>query len=59
LIEKGFSGEGNPPALDDEIRSLLSAKYIELFERLTDQKFIPYVGDVKNRIESNLIKINV
>ena len=59
LIEKGFSGEGNPPALDDEIRSLLSAKYIELFERLTDQKFIPYVGDVKNRIESNLTKINV
>ena len=59
LIGKGFSGEGNPPTLDDDIRILLSQKYIELYEKLTNQKFIPEVGDVKNRIENNLMKINV
>ena len=31
----------------------------ELYEKLTNQKFIPEVGDVKNRIENNLMKINV
>jgi len=59
LIGKGFSGDGNPPELDDDIRILLSQKYIELYERLTDQKFVPEIGDVKDRIESNLMKIIV
>ena len=59
LIGKGFSGDGKPPELDDDIRMLLSQKYIELYEKLTDRKFTPEVGDVKNRIENNLMKINV
>ena len=59
LIDKGFSGDGEPPALDDDIRILLSQKYIELYEKLTDQKFEPKIGDVKSRIENNLMKINV
>ena len=59
LLDKGFSGDGTPPPLDDEIRILLSSKYIELYEKLTNQKFVPSVGDVKNRIEGNLMKINV
>ena len=59
LINKGFSGDGTPPELDDEIRILLSQKYIELYEKLTNKTFVPSTGDVKNRIESNLMKINV
>ena len=54
LINKGFSGEGTPPILDDEIRILLSEKYIELYNILTNQEFNPQVGDVSNRIASNL-----
>ena len=30
LIEKGFSGEGTPPELSEDIRVLLSEKYMEL-----------------------------
>ena len=54
LINKGFSGEGTPPILDDEIRILLSEKYIELYNILTDKEFKPQIGDVSNRISKNL-----
>jgi len=54
LIEKNFSGEGIPPKLSDDIRILLAKKYIELFEKLTGNKFIPALGDVENRISDNL-----
>tara|TARA_B100000029_G_scaffold448480_1_gene471018 strand:- start:79 stop:1026 length:948 start_codon:yes stop_codon:yes gene_type:complete len=54
LIEKGFSGEGSPPELDDDIRILLSEKYIELYNILTNQDFKPEVGDVSTRIANNL-----
>ncbi len=56
LIEKGFSGEGTPPDLEDDIRILLSEKYMELYEKLIGKKFQPSVGDVKTRIQNNLIK---
>ena len=56
LIGKGFSGEGTPPELEDDIRILLSEKYMELYERLIGRKFEPRVGDVKTRIQNNLIK---
>tara|TARA_B100000700_G_scaffold1836_1_gene2270 strand:+ start:30 stop:983 length:954 start_codon:yes stop_codon:yes gene_type:complete len=54
LIGKGFSGEGTPPELDDEIRILLSEKYIELYKILTGQDFNPSTGDVNDRIQTNL-----
>ena len=54
LIEKGFSGEGNPPKLTEEIRISLAEQYIELYEILTSQSFEPIVGDVKERIQKNL-----
>ena len=54
LIEKNFSGEGTPPELSDEIRILLAEKYIELFEKLTGNAFVPSVGNVKDRIVNNL-----
>ena len=56
LIQKGFSGEGTPPELEDDIRVLLSEKYMELYEKLIGRKFEPNVGDVKTRIQSNLVK---
>ena len=57
LINKGFSGEGTPPPLDDEIRILLSEKYIELYKILTNTDFKPEVGDVSNRIYNNLKQV--
>ena len=54
LIEKGFSGEGIPPELSEEIRSTLAERYVELYRILTGREFNPEVGDVKSRIIKNL-----
>ena len=59
LIERGFSGEGTPPALTDEIRVSLAESYIELYAKLTGQDFHPKLGDVKTRIENNLDKAGI
>ena len=57
LIDKGFKGEGTPPDLSDDIRILLSEKYMELYKKLTGNDFIPSAGDVKTRIVENLADI--
>ena len=54
LIEKGFSGEGVPPELSEEIRTTLAERYVELYRTLTGKQFDPEVGDVKSRIIKNL-----
>jgi len=54
LIKQGFSGEGTPPKLTDEIRILLSEKYMELYKVLTGDDFNPSLGDVNTRIINNL-----
>ena len=59
LIDKGFKGEGTPPKLTDDIRSLLAEKYIELYKTLLGKEFVPEVGDVGNRIKNNLSKHKV
>ena len=59
LIENDFSGEGTPPELTDEIRMLLSEKYIELYEKLTGKDFVPSIGNVKERINLNLSKLSL
>ena len=59
LIDKNFSGEGIPPQLSDEIRILLSEKYIELYQKLTGNKFNPSTGNVSDRINLNLSKLDL
>jgi len=59
LIENNFSGDGTPPELTDEIRMLLSEKYIELYEKLTGKDFVPSIGNVKERINFNLSKLSL
>ena len=56
LIDKGFKGEGTPPKLTDDIRTLLAGKYIELYRVLLGKDFIPKIGNVRDRIETNLSK---
>ena len=56
LIEKGFSGEGTPPELSEDIRVLLSEKYMELYKVLIGNDYNPSLGDVNTRIINNLTK---
>jgi phosphoribosylaminoimidazole-succinocarboxamide synthase len=54
IKEHGFSGQGKPPPLTDEVRIMLARKYIEVFERLTGERFESAVGSVSDRIRRNL-----
>ncbi len=54
IQEHGFSGQGKPPPLTDDVRVMLAGKYIEVFERLTGTTFESEVGSVADRITANL-----
>tara|TARA_B110000116_G_C16734712_1_gene535439 strand:- start:449 stop:1393 length:945 start_codon:yes stop_codon:yes gene_type:complete len=54
LIDRGFSGEGTPPELSDEIRIFLAEQYILLYKKITGSDFEPALGDVQSRILDNL-----
>ncbi|BDG02014.1 phosphoribosylaminoimidazolesuccinocarboxamide synthase [Anaeromyxobacter oryzae] len=54
IKEHGFSGHGKPPPLTDDVRVMLARKYIEVFERLTGERFVSAVGSVEERIKRNL-----
>ena len=55
LVDKGISDD-NIPELDDEIRTQVSARYIDLFERVTGEQFETKVDDtpILERIEKNI-----
>ena len=55
LVDKGISDD-NIPELDDEIRTQVSARYIDLFERVTGEQFETEVDDtpILERIENNI-----
>jgi phosphoribosylaminoimidazole-succinocarboxamide synthase len=54
IKEHGFSGHGTPPPLTDEVRVMLARKYIDVYERLTGERFVSAVGSVEERIKKNL-----
>ena len=54
LIDRGFSGEGTPPNLSDEIRLEIAKSYMDLYELLTGEKFNLGKDDVNKRIKNNL-----
>jgi phosphoribosylaminoimidazole-succinocarboxamide synthase len=54
IQEHGFSGQGTPPPLTDEVRVSLARTYLNLFERLTGQTFQSETGSVEERIRRNL-----
>jgi len=55
LRDKGIS-DTNIPKLDDDIRTQVSSRYIDLFERVTGESFDAEIGDtpVLERIEKNI-----
>lgn len=40
LIEKGYMGEGEPPAIPDSVREEVSRRYIEAYEAIMGEKFV-------------------
>ena len=59
LIERGFSGEGQPPELTEDIRVFLSKRYLELQKRLTGTEPQLPTGDPTKRLAENLKKAGI
>ena len=59
LIENGFQGlEGQDiPFMSDAFVESVSARYIELFEKITGEEFVKHPSDaLESRIEGNIVK---
>lgn len=54
VSERGYRGEGPPPALPDEVRIEAARRYIATYERITGRTFVPDIGEPLSRIARNL-----
>jgi phosphoribosylaminoimidazole-succinocarboxamide synthase len=54
LAERGYKGDGAPPPLPDDVRCEAARRYVETYERITGQAFVPDVEPPVARIRRNL-----
>lgn len=54
--EKGFRGDGQIPAIPDDIKVETARRYIDAYELITGLSFDAEVGNVKERLSKNLDK---
>ncbi|MEY2755031.1 MAG: phosphoribosylaminoimidazole-succinocarboxamide synthase [Actinomycetota bacterium] len=54
LLDAGYTGDGEPPVLPDDVWHQTSARYIDAYERLTGTTFVPGAYPVGPRITENL-----
>ena len=54
LAERGYRGEGAAPPLPDDVRCEAAARYIEAYERVTGQTFVPDAEAPEPRIRRHL-----
>jgi phosphoribosylaminoimidazole-succinocarboxamide synthase len=57
FAERGYRGEGQPPAMPDDFVAAVAQRYIAAFERLTGEAFIPGAQPAAQRIENALAKL--
>ncbi len=50
----GYRGEGDPPAIPDDVKVEAAKRYIEIYETMTGLEFVPDTGDPLLRIAANL-----
>jgi len=55
LVEQGFDGDGDPPALPAEVRVEAAARYIETYERMTGRSFEPDLDEPVARLSAKLL----
>mgnify|MGYP000965395050 CR=1 FL=1 len=47
LVERGFSGDGEAPPIDDDVRVATALRYMEAYEAITGQEFTPICPDAQ------------
>jgi len=58
-VERGYRGEGEPPVMPRDLWALASQRYIDIFEKLSGETFIPGRYPVGPRLAENLKKANL
>jgi phosphoribosylaminoimidazole-succinocarboxamide synthase len=51
----GYRGDGEPPPLPDDVRVGAARRYIEAYERITGEPFVPDTGEPVRRIANNVL----
>ncbi|MBI5961344.1 MAG: phosphoribosylaminoimidazolesuccinocarboxamide synthase [Chloroflexi bacterium] len=54
-VERGYRGDGTPPAMPTEFIAQAAGRYIQAYERLTGQIFIPGETPANDRIARDLL----
>jgi phosphoribosylaminoimidazole-succinocarboxamide synthase len=54
LIAQGYSGQGAPPVLGEELRLEAARRYIEIYEQVTGNVFVPDLESPEVRIRTRL-----
>jgi phosphoribosylaminoimidazole-succinocarboxamide synthase len=55
LVAQGFTGDGVPPKLPDEVRIEAALRYIETYERMTGRDFVPDLEPPVARLAAKLL----
>ena len=51
LLERGYSGDGEPPVIPDEVRLEMADRYIRAFEEITGESFTPSELDAAEEMQ--------
>jgi phosphoribosylaminoimidazole-succinocarboxamide synthase len=54
--ERGYRGDGEPPAMDDDLVVAASQRYVGVYEMLTDRTFEAYEYPIEDRILNSIKK---
>ena len=52
--ERGYKGDGPPPEIPVDVRCEAARRYIEAYERITGEAFVPDLEPPEDRIRRNL-----
>jgi len=55
-VDKGYKGAGTPPEMSRELIVALSNRYIDVYEKITGEKFQIYRYPIEDRIKKNIEK---
>ena len=57
LTDAGYTGDGEPPTLDESVWQETSRRYIDTYEILTGSAFVPGATPIVDRIRTNLASL--
>ena len=59
FVEKNYRGDGTPPTMPDDLWIAASQRYIQIYEMLTGETFVPGAYPVEPRMIENLRKAGI